>query len=281
MHYTIYELLCFFVIYSLVGWCSEVTYATLESGKFINRGFLNGPVCPIYGFGIILVVICLTPLKEHILILFAGSILLTTALEYITGFVLEKIFHEQWWDYSEFPFNIKGYVCLKFSILWGIACVLVMNVIHPFICRVIASVPMKIGRSVLTVLLVLFAVDTAVTIAAILNLKKRLRLVEEIGGKLKAFSNGVGDNITDGLLGVLEKGEEWKESIAQFTQHQDKKEGLEKKKKELEELKEKYKALRKKMNRIQKRLYFAFPKLKLDRYITFLDKKKKGKGIEK
>ena len=112
-----YELVWIFIIYAFIGWCTEVSYAALDRGIFVNRGFLNGPYCPIYGCGVLIVVVLLTPLKKNLLILYLGSFLLTSVLEFITGFVMEKVFHNKWWDYSDKPFNIMGYVCLKFSIL--------------------------------------------------------------------------------------------------------------------------------------------------------------------
>ena len=132
-----YEYLWYFVVYAFLGWCSEVIFATLKSGKFVNRGFLNGPVCPIYGFGAVLVIFCLTPIKENVLILFIGSTILTTLLEGFTGFILEKMFHTNWWDYSNEPFNFKGYVCARFSVLWGFACILIVDVFHPLIINLV------------------------------------------------------------------------------------------------------------------------------------------------
>lgn len=117
--YSIYELLWLFFIYAFFGWCIEVVFCGLNEGHFINRGFLNGPVCPIYGVGGVIVVLCLTPIKDNLFLLFVGSALLTSILELITGFALDKIFHARWWDYTDMPFNIGGYICLKFSIYWG------------------------------------------------------------------------------------------------------------------------------------------------------------------
>ena len=91
--YSIYELLWLFFIYAFFGWCIEVVFCGLNEGHFINRGFLNGPVCPIYGVGGVIVVLCLTPIKDNIFLLFVGSALLTSILELITGFALDKIFH--------------------------------------------------------------------------------------------------------------------------------------------------------------------------------------------
>ena len=98
MPQTLYEIIWIFLIYAFLGWCTEVAYAALDIGKFVNRGFLNGPCCPVYGFGVLIVVGILTPLKDNLLILFTGSVLLTTVLEYITGWILEKAFHNKWWD---------------------------------------------------------------------------------------------------------------------------------------------------------------------------------------
>ena len=90
-----YELLWIFIIYAFIGWCTEVSYAAVNRGIFVNRGFLNGPYCPIYGCGVVIVVAVLTPLKENLFFLFVGSFLLTSILEYITGFVLEKSISQQ------------------------------------------------------------------------------------------------------------------------------------------------------------------------------------------
>lgn len=87
-----YNLLFYFAIYSFAGWCGEVVFATIRHGKFVNRGMLHGAYCPIYGFGLITVIVCLTPIKDSWLLLFVGSAVLTTVLEFITGFVLDKLF---------------------------------------------------------------------------------------------------------------------------------------------------------------------------------------------
>lgn len=91
-----YDLLFYFAIYSFAGWCGEVVFATVRHGKFVNRGMLHGAYCPIYGFGLITVIVCLTPIKDSWLLLFAGSAVLTTVLEFITGFVLDKLFGRRW-----------------------------------------------------------------------------------------------------------------------------------------------------------------------------------------
>lgn len=116
----VYNYLWYFVIFSFLGWCMEVAYHTVCCGDFSNRGFLNGPVCPIYGVGAVSVIACLRPVEDSMVLLFIFATVITSVLEFITGYVLEKIFHTKWWDYSNTPFNIMGYICLKFSLCWGI-----------------------------------------------------------------------------------------------------------------------------------------------------------------
>lgn len=143
MTYTIYELLCFFVIYSVLGWCLEVCFCTINTGQFVNRGFLNGPVCPIYGFGMVIVLVALTPLAHSLPVLFVGGALLTSALELAAGWILKKVFHTSWWDYSDVPFNLGGYICLKFSLAWGVAVVAVMKGVQPAVAALVRAVPAR------------------------------------------------------------------------------------------------------------------------------------------
>lgn len=130
----LYGLFWIFFLYAFLGWCTEVSYAALVTGTFVNRGFLNGPVCPVYGFGAVIVLNCLTPLADNLLLLFLGSVALTSALEWFTGFVLEKLFHQRWWDYSDEPFNLSGYVCLRFSIAWALPACLWLSSSTPRYC---------------------------------------------------------------------------------------------------------------------------------------------------
>ena len=218
MPVSFYEVVWIFLIYAFIGWCTEVTYAAVDTGKFVNRGFLNGPVCPVYGCGVLLVVVVLTPLKDNLLVLFLGSVGLTTTIEYITGFLLEKLFHNHWWDYSDQPFNVHGYICLKFSILWGLACTFVMDIVHPLIYKLIKIVPHTVGLIILIILMVTFCCDIGVTVATVLKLNKRLRMLDEVAGKLHEISDGIGENIYENVTTVKEKSEEFKENHEELTQ---------------------------------------------------------------
>lgn len=207
----LYRFLWIFFIYAFLGWCTEVSYAALVTGKFINRGFLNGPVCPVYGFGVVIVLGCLTPLSENLLILFIGSVILTSILEWLTGFVLEKLFHQRWWDYSDQPFNLNGYICLRFSIAWGLACVFVVRLLHPTILGLIWLIPHFAGILLLGLLGAVMAADLAATVATIIKLNRRLAQIDELAAKIKEASNEFGENLADRVLDAVERTIEWKE----------------------------------------------------------------------
>ncbi len=211
-----YAILWNFFIYAFLGWCMEVSYAALVSGKFVNRGFLNGPVCPIYGFGAVIVLSCLEPLKDNWMLLFVGSVVLTSLLELITGFVLEKLFHQRWWDYSDMPFNIGGYICLLFSILWGFACLFVVKILHPSILFLVHLIPHTVGIGLLAVMGVIMAVDIIATVKAISGINHRLSQIDELAGKIKAASNEFGENLADRVLEAAERGSELKEDLDEF-----------------------------------------------------------------
>ena len=274
-----YELVWIFIIYAFIGWCAEVSFAAVDNGKFVNRGFLNGPYCPIYGCGVVIVVAVLTPIKESLFILFLGSMLLTTVLEFLTGFILEKVFHNKWWDYSDKPFNIMGYVCLKFSILWGLACTFIMKVLHPSIYKFITIIPHVLGIILLSIIMTAFFIDLGVTVSIILKFNKRLKLMDEVAQKMHQLSDEIGENIYEGVTTVKEKSEEVQDKAGELrgkfeektdavreafaenlleskTEYEHRKEAA---KKEYEELTKKYKELITQKNFGFKRLMEAFP----------------------
>lgn len=212
---SLYLILWYFFIYAVLGWCAEVCYAALRTGHFVNRGFLNGPVCPIYGVGVVVVIVLLTPVRENVFLLFVCSVLLTSALEWLTGFVLEKLFHQKWWDYSEMPYNLNGYICPMFSVLWGIACLLVMDVIHPMVATLVENIPHLVGMVLLGVFGVVLIADLAATVAAMVGLNRQLRQLEELAGKIRSASNELGENLSAGVLTITEKSAEVREDLTE------------------------------------------------------------------
>lgn len=213
----LYRFLWIFFIYAFLGWCTEVSYAALVTGRFVNRGFLNGPWCPVYGFGVVIVLGCLTPLSDNLPVLFLGSVLLTSLLEWLTGFVLEKLFHQRWWDYSDEPFNLSGYICLRFSIAWGLACVFVVKLLHPTVLALIHLCPHVLGLVLLAVLGAVMGVDLAATVSSIVKLNRRLERIDELAARIKEASNEFGENLAERVLDAAERGADWKEDLDELS----------------------------------------------------------------
>lgn len=269
MLYSFYDLLWMFVLYAILGWCAEVAFHAAVHGNFANRGFLNGPLCPIYGIGAVAVIVCLTPIQDKLLVLFLGSVVLTSLLELVTGFVLEKIFHNQWWDYSDAPFNIGGYVCLKFSLLWGIACVLLVRVLQPVVYHMIQMIPRPGGIVALSIFGILLLSDIVVTVVAIHKLNVRLKRMNEIASRLHQLSDGMGEKISEGMCGLLKKEAELKETAGLARK------GLQQQyEKESSELKAKYQELLQQQNFLHKRLLKAFPSIKSNQFGEALERLK-------
>ncbi len=257
MPQNLYQAAWIFLIYAFLGWCSEVAFAAVNKGKFVNRGFLNGPVCPIYGFGMLIVVTALWGLKGNLILLFLGSAALTTALEFVTGFVLEKFFHDKWWDYSDMPFNIKGYICLKFTVLWGLAATFIVGAVHRFVYMLIVKMPTVPGIILLSVFAAAFITDFVITVTELAKMPKKLGALLEAEKALRAISDKIGENISDTTIAAKEKGSE----IAV-----ENKPKIDELKAEYEKKKQEFSAAFEKRNFVHRRIVKAFPNLKNGRY---------------
>lgn len=233
-----------FFIYGLIGWILEVVFFAVTTGKFVNRGFLNGPICPIYGVGAMIVVMCLLPLKGHFILLYICSVIITSVLEFATGMVLEKVYHVRWWDYSEHPFNIKGHICLGFSLMWGVACLVLMYVIHPPISALVTKLNDTLELVIVCVLGAALISDMAVTVATLKKLRLRLRTMHRIADKMREISEGVGRYVFEAAENAVKKYDKMTES------------------EEFAELKEKYNKLTDETGALQKRIIKAFPTMR-------------------
>lgn len=189
--FSLYHILAYFLIYSCVGWCLEVIYAAATTGQLVNRGFLNGPVCPIYGFGMVIVLFALTPLQHSILLLYLGGVILPSALELVGGWALYKLYHTRWWDYSDLPFNIGGYICLEFCLLWGVGTLVVMRIVHPVVADLVALIPPFVGVILMCFLYAVYAVDVVATAIAASALADTLDTMEQLGDSIHAVSDAM------------------------------------------------------------------------------------------
>ena len=196
MEFTGYELLWLFLIYSFAGWCLEVSMAALKRRRLINKGFLNAPFCLIYGFAAVGFSIFLPELKNNLVFLFLGGMILASFLEYWSGRTLEKIFHRKWWDYSDQRFQLDGYVCLKYSVFWGLGAVLMMKFSNPLLLKLVGLIPESAGRIILWVLYGILAADAFGTSAALLEMHHKLGHISQLGEDLQRLSDSLGNAIT-------------------------------------------------------------------------------------
>ena len=279
-----YFFILYFFTYGFFGWCTEVAYAATQQRKFVNRGFLNGPICPVYGIGVGVVVQFLTPFENNLFLLYITSIIVVTVIEGLTGYLMDKLFHHKWWDYTNQPLNIGGYVCLLFSLAWGVACVIIVKVIHPFIHKVLAWIPVKVGIALSVLLGMILVVDIVVTVSAVLKLNRRLEAMEKIAAELREFSDKVGENIYENVMETMEFQEEAKKQLdsaalelrekletvseeqkARMAEQKERiteqKNRMAEQKARIEELKTKYAELAGRSTRVSIRLVKAFPKM--------------------
>lgn len=161
-----------FFIYAVAGWIMESTSISIRNKKFVNRGFLIGPVCPIYGYGVVLVSILLHKYQDDMIITFFMSIIICGLLEYFTSFFMEKIFNARWWDYSQKKFNINGRVCLENLVLFGLASCFIIYIVNPFLISKIEMIPSNVQTVIIAILLAIHLVDNIVSYKIILNLKQ-------------------------------------------------------------------------------------------------------------
>lgn len=203
--YSLYQMGLMFCFWAFIGWCIEVCYMTIETGEYQNRGFLNMPICPIYGFGVLIIAVFSRPIADKGLLLFAVSLVLCTVLELVVGLGMEKLFNTRWWDYSHEKFNYRGYICPKVSLLWGLGCVFVIKVVHPLVEIGTEKLPFKVGITFIIIMAVLIAVDLAASLCAVANLNKRLKQIDDISALMLKGSVKIGEKLANETNEILEK----------------------------------------------------------------------------
>lgn len=246
MSYNFYEFLSFFFVYGFLGWVAEVAFAAVKKGEFVNRGFLLGPICPIYGVGVTAVILILSPFKANFAIEYILCAAVCSVLELLTGMILRAVFHERFWDYSDMKFNIGGYICLTFSLLWGAVCMIILHFLHPLVYTLVKKVPFVIVVICLAVFSAMLIADILITVIHALKIDKRMRMIDEMSQKLKEISDHLGKEISDKTIMIKEKTEE---------------RNLQRK-----EIAEKYKALIEKKNIVHEHLFKSFTNLEKGKY---------------
>ena len=160
-----------FFAFSFLGWLMEVMVVIFKERKIVNRGFLIGPCCPIYGFGGLIMTLLLQNIKNNPIILFLLSLLICSVLEYGTSYVMEKLFHARWWDYSNRKFNINGRICLTNMIAFGLLGCLIIYILDPIYFEKIKYLSTQILNIICIILLALFLIDSIFSVKIIKNIK--------------------------------------------------------------------------------------------------------------
>lgn len=180
MPYSFLQIVDFFIIYCFIGWIWETLFVSLQHRKFVNRGFLHGPVIPIYGFGALAILFATMPFKDNLFLVFISGMVGASVLELGTGIAMEAIFGVRYWDYHNLPLNIKGYISLPSSIVWGLFSIVMVKVIHvPIEAKVLGM--SQNGREILSTFLIsAMSMDVALSVRAALDLKELLKHISEM-----------------------------------------------------------------------------------------------------
>lgn len=174
----------FFLIYSFVGWVLESVYKTICTKKLVNSGFLYGTFCPIYGIGALIMYLFLSICNNVITVFLVGFVILSI-WEYLVSWGIEKIFHETYWDYSNYKFNINGRVCLLNSIFWGVLGVIFTYIVHPFVQAQIIKVNDTLLIIITIILVIGMLIDAIISIIKLSSISKKLEAIKEIRKEIK------------------------------------------------------------------------------------------------
>ena len=178
-------LFLYFIAYSFLGWCIETIYCSILEHRLVARGFLYGPICPIYGTGVLLMILFFSPLTHDLPLFFASATAIMSVWEYFVGWLLEATTHIKYWDYSSKPFNLKGRICLQISLCWGILSYITIFVIHPHVSVWFARIPFWLRYTLSGSVTTLLAVDVITTVRHLAMTAKLMTRLETAGQELK------------------------------------------------------------------------------------------------
>lgn len=170
-----------FIIYSFIGWSIEVVGKLIEKHKFINRGFLVGPICPIYGWGCIAIILLLSKYKSSPIVLFLMAIIICSILEYFTSYFMERLFHVRWWDYTRRKYNINGRICAETMIPFGLLGCLVVYIVNPIFTGLLNKIPVNILNILAIIIFTIYVIDNVVSLSVMFGFKGTLKTVEKDG----------------------------------------------------------------------------------------------------
>lgn len=201
LEHPITDLFLYFILYSFLGWVMETCYCSIVERKVALRGFLYGPICPIYGIGALLMILFFTPFKHNLALFYTVSVIVMSGWEYFVGWLMEVTTHVKYWDYSQFRFHLKGRICLWVALVWGLLSYLIIFWVHPPIQALVQPAPLHIKYIIASILLVLFMVDAVLTI-------RNLALVSNLVVAISALSGNLQCQLSLGRAELNDKLEE-------------------------------------------------------------------------
>ena len=221
------HLLLYFFFYSFVGWIWESSYVSILTKRLTNRGFLTGPMLPIYGSGAVVMLCATYPVQSSDIGIFLLGLIAATILEYVTGVVMETLFQVRYWDYSDKKFNIQGHICLSSSLAWGVFTLLLIRVVHPRISALLEKIPQNVCFSALVVITIVFAIDFASSFHAAMDLRQILESItnlksdaEKLRERFIVLTDSVSETLRD-KIGTIKKPEssrieEFQTSVSEY-----------------------------------------------------------------
>ncbi len=182
------ELFLLYIAYSTLGWCGEMLYCSIPKGKLCEkRGFLNGFLCPIYGHGALLVLYALHGGFQNPFLTFFFGAIVTSILEYFTSWLMEKLFHMRWWDYSHYKFQINGRVCLLNSTCFGLACVLLCHLVQPWLWARVTGLGAAVSVPLASFIFGIYLMDTALSVRSAIQLSAQMGKLRALQSEIRGF----------------------------------------------------------------------------------------------
>lgn len=213
-HYSVIQWMFFFYFYCFFGWCFESAYVSVKSRKLTNRGFMRGPFLPIYGSGAIMMLVVSMPFQDNIFLTYIAGCIGATVLEYITGVTMEALFKVRYWDYSNQKFNFQGHICLGSTLAWGFLTILMTEVIHVPVERLVLSIPQAVLTVVTLILTAVIFADFALSFKAAIDLRNVLIKMEQLKEEMVRIQKRLDVMIAVTNEELENRREEWNEELA-------------------------------------------------------------------
>lgn len=184
----LYHILNWLILYSFAGWVWESSYVSIKEHRLVNRGFVTGPVCTIYGFGAVSAYLLLHPFSGNLVLLYIGGVIVPTILEYLTSVLMEKIFHTRWWDYTKNKYNFQGRICLGASLGWGFFTVILFKILHPAVEGLVDLYSVETGKLFVMLSVFVYAIDFGMSYMNAMQIGEKLRDMDAVMDELYELS---------------------------------------------------------------------------------------------